>query len=47
MLWRLLVGYYSPAGLLFAGRVGTGFSEKLWQRCTTACRRSSVRHAPL
>ena len=24
----LLVGYYSPAGLLFAGRVGTGFSEK-------------------
>ena len=25
----LLVGYNSPAGLLFAGRVGTGFSEKL------------------
>jgi bifunctional non-homologous end joining protein LigD len=24
----LLVGYYGPAGLLFAGRVGTGFSEK-------------------
>ena len=24
----LLVGYYSPSGLLFAGRVGTGFSEK-------------------
>jgi bifunctional non-homologous end joining protein LigD len=24
----LLVGYYSPDGLLFAGRVGTGFSEK-------------------
>lgn len=23
----LLVGYYGPAGLLFAGRVGTGFSE--------------------
>jgi bifunctional non-homologous end joining protein LigD len=25
----LLVGYQSPAGLLFAGRVGTGFSEKM------------------
>lgn len=25
----LLVGYYSPAGLLFAGRVGTGFSERV------------------
>jgi bifunctional non-homologous end joining protein LigD len=25
----LLVGYYGPNGLLFAGRVGTGFSEKL------------------
>jgi bifunctional non-homologous end joining protein LigD len=25
----LLVGYYGPDGLLFAGRVGTGFSEKL------------------
>jgi len=25
----LPVGYNSPAGLLFAGRVGTGFSEKL------------------
>ena len=25
----LLVGYNSPKGLLFAGRVGTGFSEKL------------------
>jgi len=24
----LLVGYYAPDGLLFAGRVGTGFSEK-------------------
>jgi bifunctional non-homologous end joining protein LigD len=24
----LLVGYYSPEGLVFAGRVGTGFSEK-------------------
>jgi bifunctional non-homologous end joining protein LigD len=24
----LLVGNYGPAGLLFAGRVGTGFSEK-------------------
>jgi bifunctional non-homologous end joining protein LigD len=24
----LLVGYNSPAGFLFAGRVGTGFSEK-------------------
>ena len=24
----LLVGYYSPSGLLFAGRVGTGFSER-------------------
>jgi bifunctional non-homologous end joining protein LigD len=24
----LLVGYYGPSGLLFAGRVGTGFSEK-------------------
>jgi len=24
----LLVGYYGPKGLLFAGRVGTGFSEK-------------------
>jgi bifunctional non-homologous end joining protein LigD len=24
----LLVGYYGPEGLLFAGRVGTGFSEK-------------------
>ena len=24
----LLVGYYGPNGLLFAGRVGTGFSEK-------------------
>jgi bifunctional non-homologous end joining protein LigD len=24
----LLVGYYGPAGLLFAGRVGTGFSER-------------------
>jgi hypothetical protein len=25
----LLVGYNSPDGLVFAGRVGTGFSEKL------------------
>jgi bifunctional non-homologous end joining protein LigD len=25
----LIVGYQSPQGLLFAGRVGTGFSEKL------------------
>jgi bifunctional non-homologous end joining protein LigD len=25
----LLVGYNSPAGFLFVGRVGTGFSEKL------------------
>ena len=25
----LLVGYHSPDGLVFAGRVGTGFSEKL------------------
>jgi bifunctional non-homologous end joining protein LigD len=25
----LLVGYNSPEGLRFAGRVGTGFSEKL------------------
>ena len=25
----LLVGYQSPNGLMFAGRVGTGFSEKL------------------
>jgi bifunctional non-homologous end joining protein LigD len=24
----LLVGYYGPEGLLFAGRLGTGFSEK-------------------
>jgi bifunctional non-homologous end joining protein LigD len=24
----LLVGYYGPEGLLFAGRVGTGFSER-------------------
>jgi len=24
----LLVGYYGQGGLLFAGRVGTGFSEK-------------------
>jgi bifunctional non-homologous end joining protein LigD len=24
----LLVGYYSADGLMFAGRVGTGFSEK-------------------
>ena len=24
----LLVGYYGPGGLLFAGRVGTGYSEK-------------------
>jgi bifunctional non-homologous end joining protein LigD len=25
----LLVGYHSPRGLMFAGRVGTGFSDKL------------------
>ena len=25
----LLVGYYGPDGLLFAGRVGTGFSERV------------------
>jgi bifunctional non-homologous end joining protein LigD len=25
----LLVGYYGENGLLFAGRVGTGFSDKL------------------
>jgi bifunctional non-homologous end joining protein LigD len=24
----LLMGYYGPEGLLFAGRVGTGFSER-------------------
>jgi bifunctional non-homologous end joining protein LigD len=24
----LQVGYYGPDGLLFAGRVGTGFSER-------------------
>jgi bifunctional non-homologous end joining protein LigD len=27
-LGSLLVGYYGPDGLRFAGRVGTGFSEK-------------------
>jgi ATP-dependent DNA ligase len=27
-LGALLVGYYGPEGLLFAGRVGTGFSER-------------------
>ena len=26
----LLVGYYGPEGLLFAGRVGIGFSERAW-----------------
>jgi len=25
----LLVGYQAPEGLLFAGRVGTGFSDKV------------------
>jgi bifunctional non-homologous end joining protein LigD len=25
----LIVGYQSPKGLLFAGRVGTGFSERV------------------
>jgi bifunctional non-homologous end joining protein LigD len=25
----LLVGYHGPGGLMFAGRVGTGFSERL------------------
>jgi bifunctional non-homologous end joining protein LigD len=25
----LLVGYHGPGGLLFAGRVGTGFSERM------------------
>jgi bifunctional non-homologous end joining protein LigD len=27
-LGSLLMGYYGPDGLLFAGRVGTGFSER-------------------
>jgi bifunctional non-homologous end joining protein LigD len=32
----LVVGYNSPAGFLFAGRVGTGFSEKLLKSLYTA-----------
>jgi hypothetical protein len=39
----LLVGYYGPDGLLFAGRVGTGYSEKVlvninaqWQKLRRA-----------
>ena len=37
----LLVGYYGQEGLLFAGRVGTGFSEKPWRPFTKACRLES------
>jgi bifunctional non-homologous end joining protein LigD len=39
----LLVGYYWPAGLLFAGRVGTGFSERAL--AALACKRSNERPA--
>jgi ATP-dependent DNA ligase len=42
----LLVGYQSPEGLRFAGRVGTGFSEKLLA-LTRNCRNSGVRLALL
>jgi len=38
----LLVGYQSPEGLVFAGRVGTGFSEKLWRASMRNCKRSDV-----
>jgi bifunctional non-homologous end joining protein LigD len=41
----LLVGYYGPDGLHFAGRVGTGFSEKALAACTRACKKSKARAA--
>jgi bifunctional non-homologous end joining protein LigD len=38
----LLVGYYEGSRLLFAGRVGTGFSDKLLKDLITVYRRSGV-----
>jgi len=43
----LLVGYRGPGGLSFAGRVGTGFSERLWEPFMTFCRKPGARHALL
>jgi bifunctional non-homologous end joining protein LigD len=39
----LIVGYRSPQGCLFAGRVGTGFSEKVLATSTPVCKSSSAR----
>ena len=41
----LLVGFYEGKNLKFAGRVGTGFSEKLQARCLMTCRRFELRVA--
>jgi bifunctional non-homologous end joining protein LigD len=38
----ILVGCHSPDGLVFVGRVGTGFSEKLWPVSTRNCKSSQV-----
>ena len=38
----LLVGYYGPKGLVFARRVGTGFSEKLRASIDANCKSSDA-----
>jgi bifunctional non-homologous end joining protein LigD len=42
----LLVGYYGPDGLLFAGRVGTGFSEKALMHLCEGMQRIKRRTCP-
>ena len=42
----LLVGYRSPDGLMFAGRVGAGFSEKLLANLYTKFQRLRVSSCP-
>jgi bifunctional non-homologous end joining protein LigD len=43
----LLVGYHGSDGLLFAGRVGTGFSDSSWQISTRSFKTSGSPRAPL
>ena len=38
----LLVGYYGEAGFLFAGRVGTGYSESAWASSIDHFKKSDV-----
>ncbi len=38
----LLVGYYEKKRLLFAGKVGTGFTPNCWRSCTNVSRARSA-----